>query len=105
MLAQSGDGRTLARTDITVPAGAAVASGADRPAAGTAQPADPAGAGGPPSAGSVVLLDERWRRRPVGLLSGDLSTADTPFTGSIYFLQARAGAVHRIAGAATPRRC
>ena len=42
---------------------------------------------GPPSAGSVVLLDERWRRRPVGLLSGDLATADTPFTGSIYFLK------------------
>ena len=42
---------------------------------------------GPPCAGSVVLLDERWRRRPVGLLSGDLSTADTPFTGPIYFLQ------------------
>ncbi len=42
---------------------------------------------GPPSAGSVVLLDERWRRRPVGLLSGDLATADTPFTGSVYFLR------------------
>ena len=34
-----------------------------------------------------MLLDERWRRRPVGLLSGDLSTSDTPFTGSIYFLK------------------
>ncbi|MDT5350892.1 MAG: hypothetical protein QOH91_4179, partial [Mycobacterium sp.] len=40
-----------------------------------------------PSAGSVVLLDERWRRRPVGLLPGDLAAADTPFTGSIYFLK------------------
>ena len=42
---------------------------------------------GPPSAGSVVLLDERWRRRPVGLLSGDQSTAETPFAGPLYFLR------------------
>ena len=42
---------------------------------------------GPPSAASVVLLDERWRRRPVGLLAGDLATADTPFAGSLYYLR------------------
>ncbi|MDR3532855.1 MAG: DUF4159 domain-containing protein, partial [Rhodopila sp.] len=29
--------------------------------------------------------------RPVGLLSGDLATADTPFTGSIYFLKRALG--------------
>ena len=46
---------------------------------------------GPPSAGSVVLLDERWRRRPVGLLAGDLATADTPFSGSLYLSAPRAG--------------
>ena len=45
VLAQSGDGRTLARTNITVPAGASVASGAHSASAGTAQPADPSGAG------------------------------------------------------------
>ena len=36
---------------------------------------------------SVVLLDERWRRRPVGLLAGDIATADTPFAGSLYYLR------------------
>jgi hypothetical protein len=46
---------------------------------------------GPPSAGSVVLLDERWRRRPVGLLAGDLATADTPFIGSLYFVRRALG--------------
>ena len=88
VLAQSGDGRTLARTDITVPAGRR-----RPPPAPIPLPPELRNRltrlvlEGPPSAGSVVLLDERWRRRPVGLLSGDLSTADTPFTGSIYFLK------------------
>jgi hypothetical protein len=42
---------------------------------------------GPPSAASVELLDERWRRRPVGVLAGDLASADTPFAGSLYYLR------------------
>jgi hypothetical protein len=87
VLAQSGDGRTLARTVITVPAGASVASGPIPLPPELRNRLTRLVLEGPPSAGSVVLLDERWRRRPVGLLSGDLSTADTPFTGSIYFLK------------------
>jgi hypothetical protein len=87
ILAQSGDGRTLARTNITVPAGASVASGPIPLPPELRNRLTRLVLEGPPSAGSVVLLDERWRRRPVGLLSGDLSTADTPFTGSIYFLK------------------
>lgn len=38
------------------------------------------------SAGSVFLLDEGFRRRPVGLVSSE-SGADTPLTGSLYYLQ------------------
>ncbi len=87
VLAQSGDGRTLARTDITVPAGASVASGPIALPPELRNRLTRLVLDGPPSAGSVVLLDERWRRRPVGLLPGDLATADTPFTGSIYFLK------------------
>jgi Domain of unknown function (DUF4159)/Aerotolerance regulator N-terminal len=87
VLAQSGDGRTLARTNITVPAGASVASGPIALPPELRNRLTRLVLEGPPSAGSIVLLDERWRRRPVGLLSGDLSTADTPFTGSIYFLK------------------
>ena len=34
-----------------------------------------------------MLLDEGWRRRPVGLLAGDLATADTPFAGALYYLR------------------
>jgi Domain of unknown function (DUF4159)/Aerotolerance regulator N-terminal len=87
VLAQSGDGRTLARTDITVAAGASTGSGPIPLPPELRNRLTRLVLEGPPSAGSVVLLDERWRRRPVGLLSGDLATADTPFTGSIYFLK------------------
>ncbi|MEA2739726.1 MAG: hypothetical protein QOH05_3033 [Acetobacteraceae bacterium] len=87
VLAQSGDGRTLARTSLTVPAGASVASAPIPLPPELRNRLTRLVLEGPPGAGSVVLLDERWRRRPVGLLSGDLATADTPFTGSIYFLK------------------
>jgi hypothetical protein len=87
VLAQSGDGRTLARTDVTIPPGASVGSGPISLPPELRNRLTRLVLEGPPSAGSVVLLDERWRRRPVGLLSGDLASADTPFTGSIYFLK------------------
>ena len=86
ILAQSGDGRTLARTTIPLPAGATTGS------SGIVLPPEIRNQlsrlvlQGPPSAGSVILLDERWRRRPVGLVAGEQATADTPFVGSLYFL-------------------
>ncbi len=87
VLAQSGDGRSLARTTIELPAGATTG------ASGIVLPPEIRNRlarlvlEGPPSAGSVVLLDERWRRRPVGLVAGDLAAADTPFVGSLYYLR------------------
>ncbi len=41
---------------------------------------------GPASAGSVLLLDEGFRRRPVGLISAD-SGAETPLTGELFYLE------------------
>lgn len=38
------------------------------------------------SAGAVALLDERWRRRPVGLYSGDALEASQPLLSSIFYL-------------------
>jgi hypothetical protein len=86
VLAQSGDGRTLARAEIRLAAGAATAE------APIALPPELRNRlsrlvlEGPPSAASVALLDERWRRRPVGLVAGNKSTADTPLTGQLFFL-------------------
>jgi len=86
VLAQTGDGRTLARATIALPARASTGS------AGIVLPPEMRNElarlvlQGPPSAGSVFLLDERWRRRPVGMVAGDQEAANTPFTGPLYFL-------------------
>jgi Domain of unknown function (DUF4159)/Aerotolerance regulator N-terminal len=39
------------------------------------------------SAGTVVLLDERWRRRPVGLVSGASLEKLQPLLGDTYYLE------------------
>lgn len=91
VLAQTGDGRTLARVELTVPAGAAT---------GTAQLDLPAelrnrlsrlALEGPASAGGVALLDEGFRRRPVGLLAGDATNAEAPLTGPLYYVKRALG--------------
>ena len=91
VLAQSGDGRTLARATVTFPAGAGEAS--------TPIPLPPELRNrlsrlvleGPASAGAVALLDERWRRRPVGLVAGEQTATDSPFTGALYYLRRALG--------------
>lgn len=42
---------------------------------------------GHPTAGATFLLDERWRRRPVGLVSGDVSEAAQPLLSSLYYME------------------
>jgi hypothetical protein len=87
VLAQSGDGRTLARSAIPLAAGSAVSESKlvlppeirNRLARLVLE--------GPPSAAGVVLLDERWRRRPVGLVAGDQVTAEAPLTGPLFYLR------------------
>ena len=86
VLAQTGDGRTLARVETVVPAGA---EGAEVPV-----PLPPKLRNqlarlvleGPAGAGSSVLLDERWRRRPVGLLAPE-EGADTPLIGPLFYIR------------------
>jgi len=39
------------------------------------------------SAGAVVLLDERWRRRPVGLVSGVNAERSQPLLADTYYLE------------------
>ncbi len=84
VLAQTGDGRTLARVATPITSGATVAEATielppelrNQIARLTLEP------GG--SAGAVMLLDERWRRRPVGLLALDAG-ADTPLIGPLFY--------------------
>src|SRR5271165_1853123 len=86
VLAQSGDGRTLARAVIDLPAGAATGEAPILLPPELRNRLNRLVLEGPPSAASVVLLDERWRRRPVGLAAGDETTAETPFAGPLYYL-------------------
>lgn len=38
------------------------------------------------SAGSLILLDERWRRRPVGLVSGGAIESQQPLLSDVFYL-------------------
>lgn len=39
------------------------------------------------SAGAVVLIDERWRRRPVGLISGQTVDSAQPLLSDLYYIE------------------
>ena len=86
VLAQSGDGRTLAR------ATAHVAQGATEAELPIVLPPELRNRltrlvlEGPASAGATLLLDEGFRRRPVGLVTAEAG-ADTPLVGSLYYLE------------------
>ncbi|HET8996447.1 MAG TPA: DUF4159 domain-containing protein [Acetobacteraceae bacterium] len=86
VLAQTGDGRTLARTPLDLPAGAAIGSAPLMLPPEIRNELARLVLQGSQSAGSVFLLDERYRRRPVGLAAGDAVAANTPFVGSLYFV-------------------
>ena len=85
VLAETNDGRVLSRTPMLVPAGAPAAEAAVplppelRNQLGALRLADA------PGAGSVALLDEAARRRPVGLV-GSGTGADTPLLGDLFYL-------------------
>ena len=91
VLAQAGDGRSLARLDVTIPAGSAGAE------AHLALPPELRNRltrlvlDGAPSAANVALLDERFRRRPVGLLAGDATSAEAPLTGPLFYIKRALG--------------
>ncbi|MGI4976368.1 MAG: BatA domain-containing protein, partial [Janthinobacterium lividum] len=85
VLAEAGDGRALARAEAIVPAGAALA---EIPVALPVELRNQLTRlvlQGPPAAAGVVLLDERFRRRPVGLVTAGTG-AETPLTGTLFYL-------------------
>jgi hypothetical protein len=86
VLARTGDGRAIASATLGFAAGATEAEAAlDLPIEIRNQVVrldiEPeAGAAG------TVLLDERFRRRPVGLAAAQETTADAPLTGDLFYL-------------------
>ncbi len=86
ILARTAEGRTLARAAMPLPAGATGGETAlDLPLELRNRVVrldleNTAGAGG------VMLLDERFRRRPVGLIAGDETGADAALLGDVFWL-------------------
>ncbi|MGA3004533.1 MAG: DUF4159 domain-containing protein [Acetobacteraceae bacterium] len=87
VLAQEGDGRTMARADVHLAADETAGTATLHLPLELRNRISQLVLEGPPSAGSIVLLDERWRRRPVGLLTTDMTAADAPLTGPLYYLR------------------
>jgi hypothetical protein len=85
VLAETNDGRVLARFQLSVPAGASTGE-AELPL--PPEMRNQLGAlrlAGVPGAASVALLDEAARRRPVGLVGGDTG-AETPLLGDLFYI-------------------
>ena len=87
VLARTGDGRVLARATVGIPAGATeAAADLDLPAEirNRVLRLDLDGEAG---AGGVVLLDERFRRRPVGLVTEIAAETETPLLGAFWYVE------------------
>jgi len=84
VLAQTGDGRTLARADATFTPGSTAAEAEVKLPPELRNEVARLVVDGAASAGGVMLLDERWRRRPVGLVA-EQEGADTPLIGPLFY--------------------
>ncbi|WP_404383249.1 DUF4159 domain-containing protein [Caenispirillum salinarum] len=80
-------GRGVARAELTFASGETIASARADVPADLLNAIGRVDLEGVASAGAVVLLDDTWRRRPVGLASGSPMGADLPLLGDIYYLE------------------
>jgi len=78
------DGRLLARGEVTIAAGETTALARLAMPAELRNRATSIAIEGESSAGAVLLLDERWKRRPVGILAP--SAAAQPLLSGAYYL-------------------
>jgi hypothetical protein len=80
------DGRLLARSEVTLAPGAASAVARLVLPSELRNQATEMQIEGEASAGSVLLLDERWRRRPVGIVAPHAALASQPLLSGAYYL-------------------
>jgi hypothetical protein len=85
VLAETNDGRVLARIPLPVPAGAGSAEAVLPLPPELRNQLGALRLAGVPGAATVALLDEAARRRPVGLV-GNGSGAETPLLGDVFYL-------------------
>ena len=81
------DGRLVSRSEIAFEADATEATGLLALPAELRNRIARLSIEGQDQAGGVLLLDERWRRRPVGLVAGGGSEEVQPLLSEIYYLQ------------------
>jgi hypothetical protein len=86
VLARTADGRALARVPVSFAAGATEAEVPLSLPPELRNRLTRVEVEGAASAAAIALSDERWRRRPVGLVSGSPETADQPLLGDLYYL-------------------
>lgn len=86
VLARTGDGRTLARAVVPIPAGVGRGEASLELPVELRNQVVRLDLEGETGAGGVVLLDERFRRRPVGLLPAAEESADAPLIGDLFYL-------------------
>ncbi|MEE8272051.1 MAG: DUF4159 domain-containing protein [Alphaproteobacteria bacterium] len=84
--ATAADGRLLSRQQVEFEAGAATAEARIDLPVELRNEALRLEIEGETTAGAVVLLDERWRRRPVGLISGSEQGGAQPLLSDIHYL-------------------
>ena len=85
-LARTGDGRALARVHVAIRAQAQGGEAILELPPELRNQVVRIDLDGVTSAGAVALLDERFRRRPVGLLPGIEEAADAPLIGDLFYL-------------------
>jgi hypothetical protein len=90
VLAETGDGTVLGREEMAVPAGAKQAETAITLPPELRNQLFALRLAGAPGAGSVALLDEAARRRPVGILSAGTG-GETPLLGDNFYLERALG--------------
>jgi Domain of unknown function (DUF4159)/Aerotolerance regulator N-terminal len=81
------DGRLLARQQVTLQAGQAQATAQFQMPSELRNRATQISIEGEASAGAVLLLDERWRRRPVGIVTPHGSNPAQPLLAGSYYLK------------------
>ncbi|MDQ1080589.1 DUF4159 domain-containing protein [Pseudoroseomonas cervicalis] len=87
VLARTGDGRALARASLPLAAGAASGEATLELPLEIRNQITRLEIEGEESAGAAFLLDERFRRRPVGLIGPAEQGAGTPLLGPLYYLE------------------
>jgi len=84
--ATDGEGRLVARQEVTLAAGEATATTAIRLPTDLLNRIERVTLDGEASAAATLLIDERWRRRPVGLVAGGADERAQPLLGELYYL-------------------